>query len=111
MCRIFAAQPPEAYASETRSVRLGGHVTSVRLEAAFWTILEEIAESQSVTVPKFLTKLHDEVLHSGAKGQNFASLLRCACLTYVTQVKGNADVTEKIRAEAKRDFAAAHPAA
>ena len=111
MCRIFAAQPPEAYAFETRSVRLGGHVTSVRLEAAFWAILEEIAETQGVTVPKFLTTLHDEVVHAGGQGQNFASLLRCACLTYATQVKGHAEVAAEVRAEAKRDFAVVHPAA
>jgi predicted DNA-binding ribbon-helix-helix protein len=111
MCRIFAAQPPEAYAFETRSVRLGGHVTSVRLEAAFWRILEEIAESQGVSMPKFLTKLHDEVLDAGAQGHNFASLLRCACLTYVTQVKGRAAVEEQVLSEAHQDFArAAHTA-
>lgn len=109
MCRIFASQPPQAYASETRSVRLGGHVTSVRLEAAFWAILEEIAEAQGVTVPKFLTKLHDEVLDMGVQGHNFASLLRCACLTYVTQVKGQAEAERALKRSAARDFSRAHP--
>ena len=43
MCQIFAGQSPDRYASQTRSVRLGGHVTSIRLEKAFWDILEEVA--------------------------------------------------------------------
>lgn len=107
MCRIFASQPPEMYACETRSVRLGGHVTSVRLEAAFWAILEEIAESQGMSVPKFLSKLHDEVLDAGAEGHNFASLLRCACLTYVTQIKGRPAAERSLKEEAMRDLAQA----
>jgi len=107
MCRIFASQPAGAYASETRSVRLGGHVTSVRLEAAFWAILEEIAENQGVSVPKFLTTLHDEVLDTGAQGNNFASLLRCACLTYVTKIKGRPAAERALKEEAMRDLARA----
>lgn len=105
MCRIFAALPPQAYASETRSVRLAGHATSIRLEAAFWAILEEIAAGQNVSLPKFLTKLHDEVLDAGGQGHNFASLLRCACLTYVGQIRGRGEAEQAIRLAAARDFA------
>jgi predicted DNA-binding ribbon-helix-helix protein len=107
MCRIFAALSPEAYAAETRSVRLGGHATSIRLEAAFWTILEEIAATQGVSLPKFLTKLHDEVLDAGGQSHNFASLLRCACLTYVGQVRGRIEAEQALRTAASHDFAAA----
>jgi predicted DNA-binding ribbon-helix-helix protein len=110
MCRIFAALPPETFASETRSVRLGGHATSIRLEAAFWATLEEIAATQGVSLPKFLTKLHDEVLDAGGQDHNFASLLRCACLTYVTQVKGRAEAERALRASAELDFARPAPA-
>jgi predicted DNA-binding ribbon-helix-helix protein len=110
MCRIFARLQPEAYASETRSVRLGGHATSIRLEASFWAILEEIAGTQGVSLPKFLTKLHDEVLDAGGQGHNFASLLRCACLTYVTQVRGRMEEEQAFRAAAKQDFGPAKSA-
>lgn len=110
MCRIFAALPPEAFASETRSVRLGGHATSIRLEAAFWAILEEIAASQCVSLPKFLTRLHDEILDAGGQGHNFASLLRCACLTYVGQIRGQGEAEQALRASAKRDFVTSGPA-
>lgn len=100
MCRIFAAIPPEAFASETRSIRLGKHATSIRLEAAFWVILEEIAASQQMTLPKFLTTLQDEVLEAGGQDHNFASLLRCTCLTYVTHLRGHGETGQSFCAMA-----------
>ncbi len=67
MCRIFAEQTPERYAYETRSLRIGGHCTSLRLETAFWTILEEIARQEGLSVAKFATKLHDECWNAMAR--------------------------------------------
>ena len=43
MCHIFAGQNPENYAFETRSIRLMGHTTSIRLESKFWEVLEKIS--------------------------------------------------------------------
>ena len=43
MCQIFAGQPRSSYRQVTRSCRLHGHSTSVRLEAKFWEIIDEIA--------------------------------------------------------------------
>jgi len=43
MCRIFANQSPARYQPTTRRLRLNGQSTSVRLEAAFWEILDGIA--------------------------------------------------------------------
>lgn len=83
MCRIFAGQDPRRYAYETRSVRLSGYPTSVRLEARFWEIIEEIARAQNMTVGKFLSQLHDEAIQINGEISNFASLLRCACLVYL----------------------------
>jgi len=90
MCRIFSGQPADRYGFQTRSVRLSGHVTSIRLEAAFWAILEEIAGREGATLAKFLTELHDEVLEFEGESTNFASLLRCACLTYVEEARTGA---------------------
>lgn len=101
MCQIFAGQEPERYSGETRSVRLGGHVTSVRLENAYWEILEEVSAAQDMTLAKFLTTLHDEVLDLRGEVQNFASLLRCACLTYVEEVRGDEAKTTALKFEAK----------
>jgi predicted DNA-binding ribbon-helix-helix protein len=85
MCHIFAGQDPANYAFETRSVRLGGHATSVRLEAKFWRVVEEIAAAQGMPLPKFLTQLHDEALEIHGQVSNFASLLRCCCLNYLAR--------------------------
>ncbi len=83
MCRVFAGQNPANYASETRSLRLMGHVTSVRLEARFWEVLEEIAEVQGMTMPRFLSLLYEEALEIHGEVSNFASLLRCCCLNFL----------------------------
>lgn len=102
MCHIFSAQSPKTYGSQTRSVRLGGHVTSIRLERVFWDILEEIADAQDMPLGKFLTELHDEGMELSGTNGNFASLLRCACLTYVGEVKGNVDI-KALRQEAAHE--------
>ena len=83
MCRIFAGQDPAGYAYITRSIRLAGHATSIRLEAAFWEILDEVAEEQDMTTPKFLSTLYDEVLELRGEISNFTSLLRVACVLYL----------------------------
>ena len=105
MCQIFAGQAPERYAYETRSVRLGGHVTSVRLERAYWDILEDVAAQQDMPLGRFLTTLHDEVLELRGEAQNFTSLLRCACLTYIEQLQGNPAEENALREEAQRAVA------
>src|SRR5260370_14611494 len=91
-------------ACASSSVRLAGHATSIRLEASFWRILEEIAAAQEVSVGRLLTKLHDEVLALDGGTANFASLLRCACLTYVGGVRGNEAAEAELGAVARRDF-------
>ncbi len=83
MCQIFAGQKKENYSCETRSMRLRGFSTSIRLEAAFWVVLNEIAAREDLTVPQFVSKLHDEVEVLHGEVQNFTSLLRCACLVYL----------------------------
>lgn len=83
MCQIFAGQDRATYAYNARSVRLAGHATSIRLEAAFWDILDEIAERQGMTTPRFLSTLYDEVLEINGEISNFTSLLRVACVLYL----------------------------
>ena len=82
MCHLFAHQPQRDYKSQTRSLRMGGHSTSIRLEMSFWDTLEEIAAKEGMSLAKFLTTLHDEVLDHHGEVKNFASLLRCSCLIY-----------------------------
>lgn len=87
MCQIFAGQDPAGYDSVTRSVRLGGHATSIRLESLFWDIVDEIARSQDMTTPRFLSTLYDEVLELKGEVRNFASMLRGACVIYLKQIR------------------------
>ncbi len=83
MCHVFAGQDPHRYASETRRLRLNGLSTSIRLENAFWAILDEIAAGEGITTPTFISKLHSEVLELRGEPSNFTSLLRCACLKFI----------------------------
>jgi predicted DNA-binding ribbon-helix-helix protein len=83
MCRLFLTQDPESYAAETRPIRLHGHATSIRLEVAFWEILEEIAAREGMPVVRFVTTLHDEILARQGEVSNFASFLRVTCLHWM----------------------------
>lgn len=83
MCQVFAGQDPERYASKTRRLRLNGQSTSIRLENAFWEILDQIAARDGVTTPCFISTLHAEVLELRGEPENFTSLLRCACLKFM----------------------------
>lgn len=85
MCQVFAGQDPTRYECETRSVRLNGYSTSIRLERAFWEIIGEMAAESAMTTPQFLSKLHEEVLELRGEAPNFTSLLRCACLVHSGQ--------------------------
>lgn len=90
MCRLFATQDPAGYACETRAIRLHGHVTSVRLEAAFWTTLEEIATLEGMPLPRFLVTLHDEIVARHGDIPNFASLLRVTCVRFLSDRQAHA---------------------
>ncbi|CAH2399143.1 hypothetical protein BQ8794_240092 [Mesorhizobium prunaredense] len=83
MCKVYARQDPEGYRQTNRSVRVAGHSTSIRLEAAFWTLLDEIAESQGLSTTKFISKLCDEALEINGDIPNFASMLRTTCALYL----------------------------
>ena len=85
MCQIFAGQDPASYECETRSLRLNGQSTSIRLEHSFWNVLNEIAAAEGVSVPQFISKLHSEVLELHGEARNFTSLLRCACLVHMNR--------------------------
>ena len=100
MCRIFAGQDPANYRSTTRSIRLGGYATSIRLEASFWDIIDRLAAEQGMTTPRFLSVLYDEVIEIHGEVANFASLLRVSCVNYLRQ-------PEEVLAEARTELAKA----
>ena len=83
MCRVYAEQDPESYRVVTRSIRLSGYCTSIRLEAMFWSILDDIAAGQGLSTPRFISTLYDEVTELRGEVGNFASLLRVTCTGFV----------------------------
>lgn len=104
MCQVFARLPLASYEPETRSIRIQGHATSLRLERAFWRVLDEIAASQGVSVSRFINKLHAEVLQHRGDCANFASLLRCTCLTYIGEIQGRPAPERALAQAATADF-------
>lgn len=104
MCRIYAGTDPRHYEPVTRSVRLHGAVTSIRLEARFWDILDAMAAEEGTTTPRFVATLYDEVLEETGEVRNFASLLRVACVTYLARTSAHpgADGREPDRTKARQ---------
>lgn len=84
MCKVYAGQSPERYKTINRSIRIGGHSTSIQIEAVFWDLLDEIARSQNMTTPKFISTLYAEALEINGEIPNFASMLRSTCALYLT---------------------------
>jgi predicted DNA-binding ribbon-helix-helix protein len=83
MCEIFISASPESYESRTRSVRLHGVVTSLRLENLYWDVLAEIGERDGMTVTQLLERLYDELVAARGEVGNFASFLRVSALRYM----------------------------
>ncbi len=89
MCRIFISADPDLYRSRSRSLRLHGVATSIRLENLFWKILEEIGARDGMSVGQLITRLYDELAEAGGDGANFTSFLRVCCGRYLAlQVAG-----------------------
>ena len=83
MCEIISKQSKSDYALTTKTLRLRGHVTSVRLENHFWDILYAIAVREGMPINELLNKLNDEVAElNGEPPSNFSSLLRVGCLKF-----------------------------
>lgn len=83
MCEVFISADPGSYASRTRSVRLHGVVTSIRLENLYWDVLTEIGERDNMTVVQLIEKLYDELVVARGEVGNFSSFLRVSALRYM----------------------------
>ena len=105
MCRVFAGQDPEGYRQINRSIRIAGHSTSIQLEATFWLLLDEIAASQNLSTPRFISKLYDEAIEINGEIPNFASMLRTTCALYL---RGHRPSDAEV--ELDRDIAERRPA-
>lgn len=67
----------------SRSVRLNGFATCLRLEEIYWRILERIAEANQCSVNAVLSYVDREVhlRHGGVK--NFSGLIRVVCVVFL----------------------------
>lgn len=82
--RLFAYCNPNQvreFTPERRSMRISGHSTTIRLERAYWTVLEEMAGEENVPLPALITRIAEHCLSTNDK--NLASCLRVVCLKYI----------------------------
>ena len=95
MCKLFINSDPNLWVSSTRSLRIDGMVTSVRLENYFWCALTEIAQRDGMNVPQMITRLYHESIDAGHDLGNFTSFLRVCCMRYLAlQISG--DIPQRI---------------
>jgi predicted DNA-binding ribbon-helix-helix protein len=87
MCKVYISADPIQYESRTRSLRIQGGLTTIRLENMFWDTLAEAAAREGKTTNQLISMLHQELKALRGESQNFASFLRVCCLRYLTQVK------------------------
>ena len=66
---------------EKRSFRIHGYSTTVRLERAFWTVLEDLAIRNQMPLATLITLVHDRCTLSAHN--NFTSFLRVLSLKYI----------------------------
>lgn len=83
MCRLFINADPTLWESVTRSVRIEGMATSVRLENFFWAVLEDIGGRDGMSTSQLIGRLYNESVAEGYDMDNFASFLRVCCGRYL----------------------------
>ncbi|MFV8570258.1 ribbon-helix-helix domain-containing protein [Marinobacter sp. SBS5] len=96
MCKLFINADPELWVSRTRSLRIDGMVTSVRMEQAFWQVLTELAERDGMNLPQMITQLYHESIDAGHDLGNFTSFLRVCALRYL-ELQMSGDVPRDTR--------------
>ncbi|MEQ1808078.1 MAG: ribbon-helix-helix domain-containing protein [Burkholderiaceae bacterium] len=110
MCEYFVKADPIAYEQRSRTVRMHGVLTSIRLENMVWDILAEMAEEEGCTTNALISTFHDEILAHRGEVPNFASFLRVCSMRYLrrklTQAERLADLPERERPNAAGKAAA-----
>lgn len=103
MCEFFVKADPIQYEQRSRTVRIHGVLTSIRLENMVWDILAEMAAAEGRTTNALIALFHDEILAHRGEVPNFASFLRVTCMRYLQR--------ELQRSGQRRPEGAAQPAA
>jgi len=96
MCQLFIGADDSLWRSKTKSLRIQGVVTSIRLEVFFWDILEELSFRDQMTVNQLITKLYLESLDADHDIGNFTSFLRVCCSRYLSLI-ADGDLSRETR--------------
>lgn len=83
MCEFYVKADPILYESRTRTLRIHGVLTTIRLENLAWDVLAEMAAAEGCATNGLITKFHDEILQHRGEVPNFASFLRVTCMRYL----------------------------
>jgi predicted DNA-binding ribbon-helix-helix protein len=83
MCEFFVKADPIQYEQRSRTIRMHGVLTSIRLENAVWDTLAEMAEAEGCTTNALIALFHDEILSHRGEVPNFASFLRVTSMRYL----------------------------
>lgn len=86
MCQLFINSDSRLWTCRTKSLRIDGVVTSIRLEEFFWNTLDEIAFRDDMSTNQMITKLYLESLDADHDIGNFTSFLRVCCSRYLSLV-------------------------
>ncbi|MEC4724690.1 ribbon-helix-helix domain-containing protein [Shewanella sp. D64] len=86
MCQLFINADCRSWINRSRSLRIDGVVTSIRLEVFFWDILEELSFRDKMTINQVITKLYHESLDADHDISNFTSFLRVCCSRYLSLI-------------------------
>jgi len=83
MCEYFVKADPIQYEQRSRTIRIHGVLTSIRLENMVWDILAEMAEAEGCTTNHLIVTFHDEILAHRGEVPNFASFLRVTGMRFL----------------------------
>ena len=86
MCDIYVSADPIHYEQRTRSMRIHGVVTSIRLENLCWDILARIASKDQLTTNQLICKLYVEIIARQGHVDNLSSFLRVSCMRYLSYI-------------------------
>jgi len=86
MCELFINADSKLWTYRTKSLRIDGVVTSIRLEEFFWGILDEVSFRDQMTTNQMIAKLYLESLDADHDISNFTSFLRVCCSRYLSLV-------------------------
>lgn len=95
MCEFYVKADPILYESRTRTIRIHGVLTSIRLVNLAWDVLAQMAAAEGCTTNSLIAKFHDEVMQHRGEVPNFASFLRVTCMRYLQRALADLGVASE----------------